>query len=430
MTKKNTIRTLAMTAAIAVLALPVTAAVAAQAEPAVSSSAWYWKSQSSQAVTDPTSGADVAVIEAPNPFCPGTPGLGSVPEPGCKSGRLPIEVRNGDYEEPEMVSAVGFDLSLVPFGSEVKKFTVTFLEANDAQSAPANAEGKSLQACFVTDFFGDGEAREYKERPSFECAETDPQAKRKATMVKNEDGEEEERFEFTFDLTPFAETWIGEGTPVTAILLYPVKPGEEDFNGATDNNFRTVLTGPAEPEGVKTSLSFTPAEIEGFPAPPPAAPIDDGFDDGGSSFDSGTSDFGSPASSSGDLGSGTAPGGEVSGDAPAEAAPPIDTPDALAASDELDPTAGGLPGYVYLALLAGLIGFSLVRSTVVEAATGIRPDGVLSQIRRLNIDRRGAPIEATTTATGGRWDPLKDGFKQLGTNATGLIHKLPFKRKG
>ena len=79
-------------ALLLISALPV-AAGAAETEPAVGSYAWYWESQHSQAVTDPTSGADVATIEAPNPFCPSTSAGGTPEQAGaCHPGRLPVEL--------------------------------------------------------------------------------------------------------------------------------------------------------------------------------------------------------------------------------------------------------------------------------------------------------------------------------------------------
>lgn len=410
--------------AIALVVAPLTSAFAEEAELAVSSSAWYWKSQESQPVTDPTSGADLVTIEAPNPFCPST-SVGGPPEQSgtCKSGRLPVQVQGGDYDEPEMVSAVAFDFALIPFGSTVQSFEATFLEANDEQSEPVNAEGKELKACLVEQFFGDGEARQYKERPRFTCSSSDPVAKRKPVKIKNEDGETEERFQWTFDLTAYAQDWAEGTSPVAAIMLYPVEPKQS--SPQNDANWRVVMVGPAEENGITTSLVYEPAEDEGLVPTDPSGT--------GGSFDTGTTstttDIGS--GSTGDFGSGAAP--EVSGEEPAgEAGEPVAVEgDQTSAAGGLEPTAGALPGYVWLAILVGLMAFSMVRSVVVEAATGIRPDGVLAQIRQINTERRGVPIERTTGEGSSRLSGVIEGLKRLGGGATGLKDKIPFlKRKG
>jgi len=406
-----------------VSALPVSAG-AAEAEPAIGSYAWYWETQQSQAITDPTSGADVATIEAPNPFCPSTTAGGPPEQAGaCHPGRLPIEVQGADYETPEKMSAVAFDLALVPIGSTVSKFKVSFLEATDNQSTPSNAEGKSLQACLINEFFGDGEARQYKEVPRHKCTKGDPVAKRKAVQVKTKDGKVE-RFQYSFDLTAFAKKWVA-GAPVAAIMLMPVQPKEADANPGTDTNWRVVLDGPAEEKGVATSLTYKPPPEDALDALDDLDDLDtiddtgstDSFDTGSTdSFDSGGSDVGSSDTSDTDLGSTDA----------------AEDPLATDLADGTEPTAttgaGGIPGYMWLALLGGMIGFFLFRSVVLESAAGIRPDGVLSQIRQINASKRGGAIELDeTTGLAAKLAPLSGGLKRIGS----LKGKIPFlHRKG
>lgn len=405
---------------LTVLALGLLApgALAAQAEPFVSTTAWYWEQQQSQKVTDPTSGAEVATLELANPFCPTVPGgLGSPPGDSCRVGRLPIEVIGSDYDEPDKISAVAFDLSLIPLGSTVKKFTATFLEANDPQSQPVNAEGKSLQACVIEQFFGEGDARQYKEAPKHTCTDLDPIAKRKPAKVKNADGEEEERFQYTFDLTTFAQTWVEGTSPVTGVMLYPAKP-KEDAQGPEDADWRVVLTGPAEENGIVTNLIYTPGEVPSFGDPGGSLGGDPGFDTGSTGFDSGTTTGGTVG--------GTPATGEGT-ETPGDAGEPVAAPGTELAVDEVLPTTGGLPGYVWLALLAGMVGFSLVRSIVLEQAAGIRPDGVLAQIRKLNVDKRGAALVAGSS--GPRLGGVIAGLKGLAGKATSFSDKLPFKRK-
>jgi hypothetical protein len=397
---------------VAALAIaPLTAAHAEEAEIAVSNSAWYWKSQQSQPVTDPTSGADVVTIEAPNPFCPTTPAGGAPEQTGaCEAGRLPVQVAGSEYEEPEMLSLVAFDFALVPIGSTVSDYQVTFLEANDDQSQPANVDGKQIQACLVEQFFGDGDARQYREIPRHTCSDSDPVAERKAVKIKGED-----RFEWTFDLTSYAERWAAGELPVAAIALYPVQPKEP--NPATDANWRVVLAGPAVENGIATNLVYEAPEDDGLvdPIVDPVTPTDPGSSSTtvGTDFGTGTSTTTTPtttetpAAGEGEqpvaLGDGTAPTGATA--------------------------AGALPGYVWLGILVGFMAFSLLKQAVMESAAGVRPDGVLAQIQQINANRRGTTAAAVMAASGRRrfaW--LRSGVQRVGGALGGLTSKL--KRKG
>ncbi|HEV2754864.1 MAG TPA: hypothetical protein VG318_03685 [Actinomycetota bacterium] len=432
--KRRAPRVLAIPLVLAFLGVPASPALAVTDEPLVLVTAWYWEDQTRQRIQDPTTGTDVAVISFPNPFCPSPPLAGSPPEQACKPGRLPVQVREGDYETPNQLSAVGFDMALVPPKSKIGKFTVTFVEANDQQSEPLNAEGKSLQACFIEEFFGDGEASLYKEVPKYACSDTDPVAERKEIKTKKDgggatpapdDAQEDPVFGYTFDLTEFAQTWTDEGSAMTAIMLTPVRPKEADFDPATDANWRTVLIGNANPEekGIKTRLTYTPSKT---PVPPvPTTPTDPGTS---TPFDPGSSVTTSTGSGS------IAPTDTGGIDTPSE------TVDEAAAPTELteaaEPTAAevpkGLPGYVWLAILAGVVAWSMVRSVVLEKAAGIRPDGVLAQIRRLNAARRGEEIAAATAgaATAGGLSAVIGGLKSLGERSSGILGKLNFRKKG
>lgn len=435
--ERRALRILAVLTTLCFVALPATPALAVTVEPLVLVTGWYWEDQQRQRIQDPTTGTDVAVISVPNPFCPSAPLAGSPPEEACKPGRLPIQVREGDYETPNQVSAVGFDFALVPPGSKISKFTVTFVEANDDQSAPVNAEGKSLQACFVEEFFGDGEASLYREMPKSTCSESDPVAPRKELKLKpkNEGGgnepqppeQDEPVFGYTFDLTEFARTWVEESSPMTAVLLMPVKPKEADYDPATDANWRSVLVGNQEEGAIKTFLSYTPPKD---PLPPTDDPLDDPtLDDstGGSTVTTTSgSDFGT--SDTGSIDTGT----------PTDTGDAADMPTDLVA-EETDPTSAvvpkGWPGYVWLGILAGIVGLSMVRSVVLERTAGIRPDGVLAQIRRLNASRRGVELAAATeagggTAAAGALASIVAGLKSLGEKTGGIAGKLNFRKKG
>jgi hypothetical protein len=433
--RRRALRILAVSLTLGFVALQAAPAHAVQDEPLVLVTAWYWEDQHRERIKDPTSGTDVAVISFPNPFCPSPPLAGSPPEQACKPGRLPVQVREGDYETPNQLPAVGFDIALVPPGSKIGKFTVTFVEAKDDQSEPVNAEGKSLQACFVEAFFGDGEASLYSQVPKHTCSDTDPIAKRKEIKVKEQGGggneppapeQDEPTYGYTFDLTEFARTWVEEGTPMTAVLLMPVRPKEADYDPVTDANWRTVLVGGIEDGGIKTSITYTP------PATPPT-PDDPTTTDPGTSFDptttTTTTDAGSlPPTDTGTLDTASAP--EITGSA--------ETPTDLAAG-ETDETSAvvpkGWPGYVWLGILAGMVGLSMVRSVVLDRAAGMRPDGVLAHIRRLNASRRGVELAgagdaAASAGAAGGVAAIVAGLKSLGEKTGGIAGKLKLGKKG
>ena len=383
-------KAIAAVALTTALLIPMAPARAAEAEPAVASSAWYWEDQMSQPITDPTSGADLAVIELPNPWCPSTPV--STPEETCNDGRLPIEVRNGDYETPNKVSAVGFDLALIPLGSDISKFTVTFREAPSENEIPSmNHTDKELQACVITDFFGDGYARQYTEIPKFTCSETDPRAKR---ADLDGGGEEGAPFGWTFDLTEIAQAWMEEGAVVTAVLLVPGVPEGKDDPAAADpgDNWRVVLAGPLAEDGVITHLVYKAPPVPTIGGTGSTGNTTDTFG-GSTGSDFGTSG-GFDTSSTGDTGGlDTAAGDTAGGPTPAPAGTPLAS--APTGGEDQGP---GLPGYFWLALIGGLIGASLLKSAVLEQTTGSRPGGVLSQIREINTLRRGSPALATAGA--------------------------------
>ncbi len=419
MEKRPFLRGLGMLGAVALIFAPMAVATADEAEIAVSSTAWFWETQQSQAVTDPTTGADVITIEAPNPFCPTVGSAGGPPEEAgtCKAGRLPVEVVGSDYEEPDKLSAIGFDFALVPFGSEVTEFTVTFLEADDEQSQPVNVDDtRQLRACLVEEFFGDGDARQYKEVPRHSCTDSDPIADRKEAQVENADGEKEARFVWTFDLTVFAQQWA-EGSPASAIILYPVQP---EGAGPDDAEWRVVLSGPAEANGITSNLVYEPPAEDDFTDP--TDPTDTGTD----FTDTGT-DFGTSTGTDFGTGTGTDPGTTTG---PTDTASPVALDTGAEEAGATLPEVASLPGYVWLGILAGLIAFTLLRAVVIEAATGVRPDGVLSQIRKINSERRGVALEEILAAEqSSRFAPIAAGLRKLGSGPSKAASKI-FRRKG
>jgi hypothetical protein len=72
---------------------------------------------------------------------------------------------------------------------------------------------------------------------------------------------------------------------------------------------------------------------------------------------------------------------------------------------------------------------------VLERVAGIRPDGVLAQIRRLNASRRGvepagAGDAAETAAGAGGIAAALAGLKSLGGKTGGIAGKLRFRKRG
>lgn len=416
--------------------MPVAAGAAQQrAEPALLNLGWWWEEAETQ---EHDIQGNKVVIGTTNPFCPAAPSsLGAVPGT-CAEGSLPVEIVGGDYETPNKLSALGFDLSYVTAvpGAEVISFKVKLLESEAGcydrdkdgdvnpsdsggdycqQTNPQNIDGKKVQACELSQIFGDAEASPYKELPSYECTPNDPVAERKEIKAVDEDDPDGVDHLWTFDLTEYAQQWAEELNAAANVMLVGQAPKEA---GGPQDSWRVVFAGPKVEKGIVTELVYEPGEISIPPIPPISDPgTDPGFTDTGT-----TPDF---SGGSGDVGGPTVPGADPP--APGAASPsPAPGGEALA-GDEIETPS--VPPYIWLALLAGLIGFGLVRQVVVESTTGIRPNGVLAKIHALNADKRG--VAADEVAEGP--SPLAGVgavFGAIGRGAHSLIDKLPFGRKG
>lgn len=404
----------AAAALVVALLAPIAALAKGTSEPAAAGQAWYWKEQNHQEIQDPL--GNTYTIEGPNPFCPSVPGDLGAPSQSCAPGRLPVEIQGGDYDQPDKMSAVNFDLSLVPIGSKIQSFKVTFLEAkagcydDDGDGKPDRCEETDpqnlsdttqLQACQVTEFFGNGPARPYDEAPKYQCVSSDPTAKRKEAKVEGAQhpvNDTTPDHVWTFDLTPLAKTWT-TGTTQTSVMLVGAPPkGYDSANKDPKDNWRVVLSGPQMPEGITTSLKYTPPAT-----PPPPPPTDTG---GGTTTPTTTgTDFGTTGTTFG-TGTTTSTGGSTdfgtgstgSTDTGSTDTAPAPQPSPIAAVAPSEPT-NDFPLYMWLAILAGIVGFSLVRSVVIEATTGVRPNGVIAQIKSLNAARKGTAAAGTTGAT-------------------------------
>ena len=380
---------------------------AATAEPSIITQAWYWEPAQEESIETPVGNVQAGT---PNPFCPGLPGSLGGAQQTCAPERLPTHVQNGDYEKPDMLSAVAFDFTLIPPGSKVSSFTATFLEDIDTcepsqeqppaqcrETGPINVAGHDIQACLIGQVIGGGDARPYKEVPDYKCSPSDPVGKRVELDKKDKRRDRGFTHEWKFDLTPFAQQWAKTFSVATGVVFFPVEPKETGQN----DSWRVVFTGPKVEGGVVTKAVFE-APKGGGTIPPPGSPVPPGTDTPGFSGSTTTTTGGFPTGSS--PVTTTGPTDPAAG---AEAPPPTDTGETQPIAGE-EPPPIKMPGYVWLAILAGLIGFSLVRSVVIEAATGIRPDGALAQITRLNAARRGGAAVAASSAPG----PL-DGLKSL-----------------
>jgi hypothetical protein len=421
--------------ASSILVLGPSPAQAAKAEPSISAIGWWWEDATTEEREVP--GVGTVTIETPNPFCPGAGSGTGAPGQTCAEGRLPIEVRNGDYEQQNKISAVGFDMSLIPIGSEVNKFTVTFREAKEGcydkgepdddpsndtceQTSPLNVGQHQLQACLVTAYFADSEARPYKEAPKYECTNADPLAKRKE--VDSEKDGPGSNFYWTFDLTEYAQKWTAKFSSVTGVMLVgvPITTGQGDNAEQDSDTWRVVLAGPKFQNGVTTAIDYIPAEDPLLPPTDPGTDPGAGIptDTGSTGFDTGTGTTDTGLGDTGDT-------GDVGAGAEETPAPANTELPAVAQAPEVEE----IPGYMWLALLAGLVGFSLVRSIVIEKTTGIRPDGVLATIHRLNTERTGASMTAGPSGPG----PLAavgGALGSVGKKIGGAFGKLNFRKKG
>ncbi|MGH2817084.1 MAG: hypothetical protein ACRDJS_01325 [Actinomycetota bacterium] len=423
-----TVTTLALVAGTAL----APAAAAATAKPSIIAQAWYWESQRNENVDTP---AGTVAGEAPNPFCPAAPGSLGAPSDTCAAGRLPVQVVNGDYKTPEMLSAVNFDFTMVPPGSKVSKFTLTMLEAESGcynnkgtdtgkqceETDARNIDGKQIQACLVSEIIGDGEARPYKERPKFKCTNADPVAKRKEIRndAKADPNDTDKDHVWTFDLTSYAQKWAKTFSVNTSVLLFPKEPKKA---GGNEVDWRVVFAGPKFKHGVKTQVVFTPPAGGLGALPGGGLPGTTGF------TDTGSGGFTSTTGDSGDFGSGSASTGLPTtssgsgGGASTTPGEPVDTGGEQQPTAAEAPKVQAMPAYVWLAILAGLVGFSLLRSFVLERGAGPRPDGVLAQIHKLNAEGRGGT--AVGGAGAGAFGVLIAGLGSVGRRLAPVGSKL------
>ena len=410
---------LALTGVLAIagglFASPASAADPKTSEPLVSTYAWYWEDAQAHDVEGPTG---TLTVDTNNEFCPQVPGggLGNVAEELCAEGRLPVRVRGGEYENPNQISAVTFDtITTIPFGSKILEFKAVFDEAQAGcrdketaptgkqceATAPVNEEGHQLQACLVTELFGEGVARPYKEVPRYTCPKDAPLGKR--TKAGGKDG----GFQWTFDLTEYAQQWSDGEVPTSSVMITAVEPKD----APPHDTWRVVLLGSVD-DGIQAKATFIPAKLDpllppidtGGPTTVPGTPGSPGIP--GTPAVPGTPGTpGTPPSSGGAPATDAGAAGADKPAEPGEAKAPVEATGEAApgtkptAATEL-PSGGGLPWYAWIALIGGFAAFSAVRSVVLESAAGIRPDGVLAHIQKLNAERRGGAAAAAGAQPG------------------------------
>jgi hypothetical protein len=324
-------------------------------------SSWYWNKQVDQEIG---AGPISQRARARSPQNPDT---------------LPVAVEGGKHER---ISALYFDISGrgVTAGSTITRAVLQIVELTDPNEQPAyNAQGKVIQACRVEDFWPGGEAEKWETAPAYDDS----------ACVKGKRTAKSDPPTWTFNLTPIAGPWgqdpfsSNNGVMFVAALSKDAGPTESwqinlkvpsrDQQVTPDDDYKKTR------KRAVLSLTFTPGEPAGIAAPPPP-PSDFGSGDfgGGGSF-APSSDFGSQPGGR----AGKAPKSEPTGAAGAEQvqAEPV---------AQIRPKA---PWYVWMLIPLGLLAWAAVRPLVLEPARGMRHDGAVSAIRRLNAQRRGRPLE-------------------------------------
>jgi hypothetical protein len=418
-------------------AFPVPAG-ADEAEPSIIGLAWYWQEQKNESVDTPNG---TVSFELPNQFCPTLPSSLGSPDPAtCAEGRIPVEVVSGDYETPDKLSAIAFDLSMIPLGSTISKFEITLLEAesgcSDSQDSQTgqkceqtdarNADGKEVRACAVSQIFGDGENRPYNEVPKFECTDSDPVATRSKEFPNDAEADPADAdpdHDWTWDLTSYAQEWAKTPPQCTCVLFHPLQP-KEDPQDADNLDWRVVFSGPKVTNGIKATVVFKPAKGGGPGIPPPDTTPTDPIVDTGSSGSTGGFGTTTTGTFGGDDNTGTGDSSAPSSSGDAQA--PVDVAAEPAVAKIPQPFT---PAYVWISILAGFVVWSLVRSLVFDRAMGHRPDGVLAQIQQINSSRSGGAASDAVVASAGPGTALKGGLGRIGAGLRSLTSKLPG-RKG
>jgi hypothetical protein len=455
----------ALAAALVVMPLMPAPASAKTEDVPLNTFAWWWRDAERQEEVD-IGGNKLEAPTTPNPYCPGTSGTvgtggGAASQDACHEGRLPIWVRNGDFENAHMSFGLDIDTSLLT-GASIESFTIKLLEADcdpadgrkdtpqcEQTTRPVPSDNPAttrdefessfrVEICTITEIFGEGEARPVDERPRFRCDTGIFGDRRvlKSPVTKAADAETPTHLDdhiWVFDITDIAKTWVEEFTIPTAVMFRAEPPR----NPKTSDQFRVVMAGPkdAPAKDAKNVQQQPGVEIEAVysggtggglpPIPGGGSGSTGGGTDFGTGTSTGTTDFGT--------GTGTTDFGDTGDAGTTDPVPANPTPAPTGPPLELEPQAASktepLPGYVWLGILAGLAAFSLVRSVVIPAAAGIRPDGVLAQIQAINAQRRGTTLAAAGASGPTLFGRIGTGLSSAGKGIAGLFDKVNFLKK-
>ncbi|HEV8572863.1 MAG TPA: hypothetical protein VGR49_07440 [Actinomycetota bacterium] len=354
-------RVLALTAAFTVL-LPAVPALGSTEKIlftyGTDRSSWYWNKQVDEEVG---AGPISQRVRVRNPQNPDT---------------LPIAVEGGKHER---ISALYFDISGrgVTSGSTITRAVLEIDELSDPnEQPPYNARGKVIQACRIEDFWPGGEAEKWETAPAYDDS----------ACVKGKRNGKSDPPTWTFNLTRIAGPWgedpFGSNSGVMLLGVIPKDAGPTDswqINLKVPSRDKEVTPGDdykQTRDRAVLSLTFSPGQAAVLaPPPPPPPPPPPDFGSGAGFAPS--SDFGSQ-------------GSEPQSPVTQSPAPPSAESIPAEPVSEARPRA---PWYVWMLIPLGLLAWAAVRPLILEPARGIRPDGAVMAIRRLNAQRRGSPLE-------------------------------------
>lgn len=283
-----------------------------------------------QLANDPPPEAETGVVAIP-----------AFPAPTVPAGTLPVGATLG---EADKVSAI--ELRLAEPDKAVQSLVLAMQEAPDPQSNPGSDTGVVL-ACQVTEaFWADGQGARWRSRPTYDC---------EAGAVE---GVRDDSGRWTFDLSPLARSWTGEGAAPSSVVL--VEAAE------APGTFQVALQGLAsETIGVTATFgdSLLPPEEE--PAVDPEVVDEAGAPPSGGGLSTGGS--GGGLSPSGDLGT---PG---SGEPAPAVEPPAAGEDVVAT--DVAPAATALPSWYDGIPVGGLLLAPAALLLAFLAMLALGPDG-------------------------------------------------------
>lgn len=380
----------------------------------VDRSSWFWTKQRDVVVEAPP--------EAPSPPCPENP-PGTPPQaPGVPcvtpsqrqrvrnpqaANTLPVSVsvaesyvagapRPVDFEK---ISAINFglvDRGIQP-GAVISKFILKILEGQElSEFRSYNNTDRKIMACSIGDYWPDGQQdpQEWNTQPPYGGQNRVPSAPPfdESACVPGTRTEAGGSPVWSFDLIQFATGW-GEDPfgKNNGVMLVPVleedankqEPWQINLKAPNRDNVDTANNEYLDSKGNLTAI------VEFTPAPPITFPD---FSPGGF-----TPPFSPPLGTS----PGFTPSAPLFPSVPSSVAggsPPVVPPPTAPVNVGAQQASSQVPGIVWLLVPVGLIALAMMRSAVLEPAAASSEHGVISAIRRRNVERRGA---ATVTA-----DPL------------------------